>query len=458
MLAKTYLLIALPLVLSSALFVPPNQVPDEMTHLLRADQLAHGSIQGIRMNDASAGGEVDAGVAAFVRQHAAWAAPPPHAPPIPFSGTLEYAHFPNTVRYPPVLYVPSVLALWLGRAVDCSVATAFYAARLANAAVAVLLCAGALGLARRGGWLLLTLGLMPMALFEMGSVCQDAGLLGVSLLLAAGMTRLPCASPRAYWAVAGLIAIMGGARPPLLALVLLLGLRGWRGVFWPHRLAAPLGCVVAVLSWSASTASLQVAMRADVPASVAPQLMHLVHHPSAVGPILFNTLCRPDTNWLKTFIGVLGWLTVHLSASGYVAGVLALGLAALLCARQPNPLGRGDRAWVVAAAAAAFAGILLTTYLTWTPLGAVRVEGMQGRYFYGFLPLAVVALPVWRPKPRRAWPAPWVGAALLIGCLLWLLQDAVGATYQAWSRHAPWPQPPGAQSARVEGQFTGAAK
>jgi uncharacterized membrane protein len=66
-----------------------------------------------------------------------------------------------------------------------------------------------------------------------------------------------------------------------------------------------------------------------------------------------------------------------------------LGLAFAGCIAA----GRGvapARAVVIALAAAAAAtlAIFAAQYLTWTPVGATRIEGVQGRYF---LPVALIA-------------------------------------------------------------------
>ena len=43
-------------------------------------------------------------------------------------------------------------------------------------------------------------------------------------------------------------------------------------------------------------------------------------------------------------------------------------------------------------AAGIYVGIALSMYLTWTPVGSDVINGVQGRYFIGFLPLIPLIL------------------------------------------------------------------
>src|SRR3954454_14625308 len=61
-----FLLMAMPIVLFSALIVPTAEVPDEVSHIIRADSLLHGVLLGRRMPARDRGGNPiqDSGVTA----------------------------------------------------------------------------------------------------------------------------------------------------------------------------------------------------------------------------------------------------------------------------------------------------------------------------------------------------------------------------------------------------------
>jgi hypothetical protein len=72
------------------------------------------------------------------------------------------------------------------------------------------------------------------------------------------------------------------------------------------------------------------------------------------------------------------------------------------------------------AAAVAMAGsaelIFLTQYMTWTPVGAARVDGVQGRYFIPMLPILLLLLGRWQILPPRFHWIWWIAplAALIV--------------------------------------------
>jgi hypothetical protein len=89
---------------------------------------------------------------------------------------------------------------------------------------------------------------------------------------------------------------------------------------------------------------------------------------------------------------------------------IASGVAALVA----SPRTPGARWFTSPAAAAAVLSsielIFVALYLTWTPVGADRVDGIQGRYFIPLLPVLLFLLPgsgLLRRVPAWLWwPAP----------------------------------------------------
>ena len=68
-----------------------------------------------------------------------------------------------------------------------------------------------------------------------------------------------------------------------------------------------------------------------------------------------------------------------------LTGPMVLLAAALLCAPKTNALGRRRNGWLSVFAAVYAVGAMTAMYITYTPVGMVRIVGLQTRYF----------LPVW---------------------------------------------------------------
>jgi len=149
------------------------------------------------------------------------------------------------------------------------------------------------------------------------------------------------------------------------------------------------------------------------------QLRVLLSRPSLLLALPFQTLAGDLWRW-REVIGVLGLLNVVLPLSFYHVWILALGVATFADVADRN----AKVAWpallepilLLLACAASVLAIYLSQYLAWTPVGAERIEGPQGRYLTPLIPLLAVALP--------RFSLPWSGAIRMAG---WLTLAATGA-------------------------------
>jgi uncharacterized membrane protein len=80
------------------------------------------------------------------------------------------------------------------------------------------------------------------------------------------------------------------------------------------------------------------------------------------------------------FIGFFGWLTIPLPLGVYLCAIAALALNAGLL-RADRTATVVEAVWSAAVFLATAYLVGLAQYLTWTPVGAVDVMGVQGRYF-----------------------------------------------------------------------------
>ena len=435
-LALLFLAIGLPLLCITSLLVPTGEVPDEPLHAVRAESLLEGQIIGHRApydipgfpNEQIAGVDADFGIARGVisldwnlpiarrtltRDHVAvmfeqnW----DHHP--------QFIPAPGVSSYFPIFYVPAAIGIGLQKARGGLPHSAVLAGRLVQALAYLLLGALAIGLARRGAALNFAVLMLPMSLWLAGSVSQDGPLIATACLSAALFTR------NETWARLGrlvLLALVLLAKPPYLPLALLalppswpgsFALRAWRRL--PGALAPAMAVALPALAWSVLIG--RVVLTGVVKGPPAPagplwpgdharvfaetdagaQLQVLLHHPSLFLRLPWAALLRDGGLWFTQMLGQLGLLDLPVPTALLVLCAIALA-AGLLAALHPMPAPARPLVW--AAAPLCVLAILLAEYLSWTPVGATAIEGMQGRYLIPLLPFLALGMPGW-PAPAR---------------------------------------------------------
>jgi uncharacterized membrane protein len=125
---------------------------------------------------------------------------------------------------------------------------------------------------------------------------------------------------------------------------------------------------------------------------------------------------------MKTVVGYLGWTDTLMPNWYYltVAGALAVALIA--------PGNRGSILWPATlgllTVAALITVVSASLYVTWTPLGQATINGLQGRYILGVLPLLGWAIPAYSPRLERAIKPAWY-AVLLFPMITMAITPAV---------------------------------
>ncbi len=413
LIAAIYALFATIALLLTAPAMPPFQNTDEFAHALRADAVSHGEAISRRLPDGQVGGRIDHGLAAAsaqfdpIRFHRERKVTRPMYAPVPWL-PLVPAGFPNTAVYPPFFYIPAALALFAARHLHLSVLHGLLAARLATGAITIAGSTAAIALAEGAAPWLFAILLLPMSIALTAALSQDGPMLAATALAVSLCLRLRAApAPPARGLiilVCALLALAGMARPPYAAfacLALALPVRpAWR---WTGFAAI----LLATALWAAINAHLVVLPQfPGRPVDPYTQLLHLLRHPARLWPLLANTWATYHHFWKLGFIGMPGWLDVDLPPQYHAAAwaMLALAAAATLAGTRgrPRPAMLGA---VAVAVLGAVAGMAAIQYLTWTPLDAAVIDGLQGRYCLApaLLLGAALARPALRPSPLT-WP------------------------------------------------------
>ena len=381
--------------------VPPFQSPDEFDHIERAYLLAQGQFFLENRNGLSSGGTIDDGLLEFMSYFANL----PHNPDVKLNvGALEqsatitwsndrtYETLPGTGYYFPAIYLPQAFAIWMGQAIDLSIAATYQLARFVTLGTGLII----LGIAFRlvvPSTITLALFALPMMLFQ--SALPSIDFVSTSLMILALSLFLIYAKAKNPPSISGLLVfgatifVVAGCRLQLSPLVLLPLMLGFR--FRDARaISLSLALSFAIIVWYGFAMSTTVDLRVATSTPTVDVLKFYVTDPAAFMRVFLATLTTPailKSYWLS-FLGELGWLDIRFSGHHY--GFLTLLFFATIMATLLTKKRQNDPAVLLtlcAVAVSAFILVFLSLLVSWTPHPAVFVHGVQGRYF---LPIALI--------------------------------------------------------------------
>jgi len=403
---------------------PPGLNPDEPAHVLRAWQVAHGGLvadeaSGIEgISDGDPGGYVPTAwrelfdEAHFTRgfedaptfrdlDREALAA-------VTDDGDREWQTFTNTVQYPPVAYVPQVVALWIGDGLGLGALDQLLLGRALGLVAVAGLLLGAARLAPVGRLVFYAVGLLPSVVAQAASFSADGVTIGLCVLATALVLRwsLREGSPGWWrWVLLGAlfvaIALVKPTYAPLAVIVALVPLLN-PAARRVRSLASAAGVVAlaagVTLAWLRLTS--WVTQGVNPNNDPAAQREYLLSDPFVFVKATVRSLFLDYPTGLTTekgeiWRGVFGsfaWLRAPLPMAFVVLLCVALVLAVLVVEpREERALEvlRGGVLWrvvVLAGIGAVVGAVCLALYIYYTETEGQWLQGLQGRYFLPVLP------------------------------------------------------------------------
>jgi len=385
----------LALIASYSAIVPPLQSPDECDHLKRAYLLTRGVITLDVHPTHGSGGFIDDGLLKFIDNHMFLPFREDHtvtrsidhaADMISWSDTASFAPAPGTGYYFPLIYAPHAIGLGLGELLGLGLHHSYLLTRFVLSASCLALIFLAFDI-YRPNFLVLTLLLLPMSIFQLATINIDGlttalTLLVVGLFLRAADRRLDF-KPWMSHAMAASMFILVTCRPhllPLLALPFVCAmLRKSK-----RDLLFGLLVTLASLCWIGLAMSTTIDLRQSRGVGVSQVLLFYLSHPQDFFGVLWNTLRKEDllVFYRESFIGVLGWLDTKLADYYYAATSYFMIFAALISLsinniRQDYP----TRLLLFFMGVMSLTLIFFALLIAWTPHPSKVVTGVQGRYF-----------------------------------------------------------------------------
>ncbi|MEU4343524.1 DUF2142 domain-containing protein [Nocardia sp. NPDC023852] len=422
---------------------------DEITQFGRAYQVAHGGFGPQRIHDdrgISYGGDVPSSISKLMGYAMKdYTTNPDEPDPMvenpggyeqlknaPVSDATEPVWFTNTAAYSPVPYVPAAIGIRLAELFGLDVGGVVLLTRLAG--LAAYLAVVGFGLfalrAHRVQWLAFTVAVLPIAVFQAGTVTADTMTNALAILASALLVKSLFLGDRLGRVEIGALLtatiLLPVSKPTyvLLALLVVLvpadrfGFTGWRrGVPWVFAAAGALAFAV----WMKIAAPTGDGMGLMRPQhqwhSVRPgdQLSGILRHPLDFVHVFGESIALRDERWFSQFFGELGFAYVDVPSVAMLACLLAFAVSVGVADRMNAATFR--RTLIVALTiAASVAMIYVTLYMSFTPVGYYIIDGVQGRYF---VPLAIVGLAVllrWMPLrlTDTAGKTPTVGPAVTV--------------------------------------------
>lgn len=448
-----------------AVLSPPFWGHDEITQFGRAYQVAHGGFGPNEIHDSRGiayGGEVPASIDALMSyafgDYKDY--PPEPAPRVAdpagydelaaasVGSDIATVWFTNTAAYSAIPYIPAAIGIRVAELTGADIGTLVLLTRMAG----LLAYLGIVGFAlwalrsHRIQWLVFTVAVLPIAVFQAGTVTADtvtnalaiavSALLVKALFLGEGLGKAETAALLA----ATILLPLSKPTYVLLAMLVVLvpaqrfGFVGWRR-WLPWGFAAAGALTFAFwMQLAAPTGDGMSLMRPrDQWYTVDPgeQLAGILTDPIGFLGVFWHSIMYRDQEWFTEFFGELGFAYVNVPATSIVACLLAIAVSIGIAERLPVP-GSRRTLLVALVVAASVAMVYVTLHMSFTPVGYFIIDGVQGRYF---VPLAIIFFAVllrWMPLRLRGRgdTAPgWYAAATVIAATSLALIVAV-ARYQ----------------------------
>jgi uncharacterized membrane protein len=339
--------------------------------------------------------------------------------------------------YSPIAYAPPVLGVLLPKLLHLPLLLQVWGARLACLIVYLLLAYFALRALPFGKWAFFVIALLPMTIFQAATITTDGFLNGLVFLYVALILRLSFGAVpeknvtrKLLWAIGMLGVLIALSKPVYVALAALLFLiptsRFYAAKYRAAFLSASLGLSVALAAlWNTHVKDVALTVgevyRSGFHISYTEQLASIVHHPLHFTAVLARTIFNNGYGYFGQLVGVFDPQFTLLPIVVALPLVIAVFLGLAVDGDKARQIPVRSRMWVGLLGVAILGAIALTFYLTYSPVGAPSIDGMQGRYF---IPLLILLVPllalkniqVTVRKPARLFSA-LVIVGLLVGCL-----------------------------------------
>ncbi|HEY9810329.1 MAG TPA: DUF2142 domain-containing protein [Halomicronema sp.] len=343
-----------------------------------------------------------------------------------------FVSFPNTAIYSPIPYFPQALGMAMGRILQKPPIVLIYLGRLSNLLTWTSLIYLTIKIIPFYKWLIFLLALTPMSLFQASSLSADAFTNGISFLFIATILSFTFAPFKFLKTknilILGILAILLGlsksAYFSLLFLFLIIPISKLETPrkYWTTFALLLTTSLTSVVGWSILVKkALYVPLNSIAQVYPNQQLSHIFNHPLEFINTLVNSILTYGQYGIEQFIGRLGWLDTVLPPFLITFYTILLLIVSITSYHKQILLSVWQKAIFLLILILNALLIATALYLTWTPVGAKLIEGVQGRYFLPISPLFFLLFYNQNVKFSLKLPVALFGCFSLFSCSLTFL-------------------------------------
>jgi uncharacterized membrane protein len=437
-----FVVLALIAGLSMVIFNGPFQGFDEPNHFYRIYQLGQGQLLAKRIGDRAGGRlpeEIHATVVSF--------------PPLTLRSKMKvdlnnlktrlktpplrrkqiFVEFPNTAINTPVVYLPHVIGIVIGKVFGFSALALMYMGRILGLLCWITILWAAIRVAPAFKWTITLLALTPGPLFLAASLSADTVINVVSILLTAivlrtaiGHTEIVGLGSRTV--IATLCIFLSMAKVvyiPLVGLVMIIPASRFGGLKNKVVYCGAVTAVTAVTAilWGIETKNIYTTYDPfGYGIDAKAQVLVIMSAPWTYVCTIWNTIREQWWIWITMFVGVTSNGFVQLPFWIHKTYPLVLLGVAFLDNREANSLDSQRKVWIAILCSIVLLLVMTALYVTWNEPRAPVIQGIQGRYLIPVLLPALLLLynrvfPFRKKLPLGAGVALYSAVVLGITCL-----------------------------------------
>jgi len=403
-----YIVIALVSVVGFVFITPPFQGPDEPSHYIRTQYIAHGYFVPIDVQSSSASlpSSIDRVLhGTFYRDDLRGNTTDKYelfrtksALKQPFNTGETYK--PTMISYSPLPYLPAIPGVVLANLLNLSPLVSMYIARLSLGVASILLLFFAIRLIPHKKYLFVVVGLVPMLLFQQAMITVDSVSYALLALFISYVLYLRENKiiRKEQWFILGVICLSIILAKPLVYLFLpliLLLLSKKNALKWIASITTI--CVVILLGWLAVSSIKTVATpAASLPDNVnsQQQLEMLLSHPKRALRIGWNSyMTTYGDDETRGVVGVFGAADTVYPLWMFTGYAILLGVLCVIDidSRRSKQIKLAWKILAVILCVGYFVAVNIALYLAYTPVNFNIIYGVQGRYF---LPILIISAAV----------------------------------------------------------------
>lgn len=399
-----FLLIALIFGFCFCVITPPFQIPDEINHFYRAYQISEGKLVGERKGNLL-GGNLPRAIITITSI----------CEGMPFNynkkmnisilkrymelkidySKKRFVGFSNTVLYSPIPYTGQVFGLLIGKILNSTPLCSFYIGRTTGLLLSILLLYYAIKLTPFMKWTFLYLAIMPMSVFLLPSFSTDGFTISIAFLLFSYILYLSYGKQgdislgniAVLCLLSILITLSKQAYFALVFLYFIIPSQKFKSikVYFYYFLFIFILCSILIVYWTLLCKNIYIpsTIRGINPDA---QALFIIKNITFFLSLSANELFTNHAI-ITSFVGVLGWLDAPVPVYFDFIYLILILFVTIFDESQTIKIRIIDHYIKVIVLLISIECIMALLYMSWNPVGAKEIDGLQGRYFIPISPI-----------------------------------------------------------------------